>query len=152
MCGDSFGERCSRPPFHFLSPSPRPRSSVTPTPRPADLRRCVFATASYVCVARHERPPSPPFAPAAYTLLPPLLVTRAMKPDVPQLLLVEEDELLADITAFRLELLTGQIVWWLPFFIVSLKLLFAVDAYRFLSTKYCSLACSIWRRIVSILS
>ena len=81
-----------------------------PTPRPADLRRCVFATASYVCVARHERPPSPPFAPAAYTLLPPLLVTRAMKPDVPQLLLVEEDELLADITAFRLELLGYTVI------------------------------------------
>ena len=40
------------------------------------------------------------------------------------------------LRAFRLELLTGQIVWWLPFFIVSLKLLFAVDAYRFLSTTF----------------
>lgn len=33
-----------------------------------------------------------------------------MKPDVPQLLLVEEDELLADITAFRLELLGYTVV------------------------------------------
>jgi hypothetical protein len=40
------------------------------------------------------------------------------------------------LRAFRLELLTGQIVWWLPFFIVALKLLFGVDAYRFLSTTF----------------
>ena len=33
-----------------------------------------------------------------------------MKPDVPQLLLVEEDELLADITAFRLELLGYTVI------------------------------------------
>ena len=33
-----------------------------------------------------------------------------MKPDVPQLLLIEEDELLADITAFRLELLGYTVI------------------------------------------
>jgi hypothetical protein len=40
------------------------------------------------------------------------------------------------LRTFRLELLTGQIVWWLPFFIVAVKALFGIDAYRFLSSTY----------------
>ncbi len=40
------------------------------------------------------------------------------------------------LRAFRLELLTGQIVWWLPFLIVALAGLFGIDAYRFLSTTF----------------
>jgi hypothetical protein len=40
------------------------------------------------------------------------------------------------LTAIRWELLTGQIVWWIPFLIIALKLLFGIDAYRYLSTGY----------------
>lgn len=37
------------------------------------------------------------------------------------------------VRTFRVALLSGQIVWWIPFSIVALKMLFGIDAYRFLS-------------------
>jgi hypothetical protein len=38
--------------------------------------------------------------------------------------------------ALRWELLTGQIVWWVPFLILALKLLFGIDAYQYLSATF----------------
>jgi hypothetical protein len=40
------------------------------------------------------------------------------------------------LTAVRWELLTGQLVWWIPLIVVALKMLFGVDAYRYLSPGY----------------
>jgi hypothetical protein len=37
---------------------------------------------------------------------------------------------------FRWLFLTGQIVWWIPFLITSLQMLFRVDAYRYLSPGF----------------
>ena len=40
------------------------------------------------------------------------------------------------LTAFRWKFLTGQIVWWIPFTVTALKLVFDVDAYRVLSPAF----------------
>ena len=37
---------------------------------------------------------------------------------------------------FRWLFLTGQIVWWMPFLITSLKIVFGVDAYRYLTPGF----------------
>ena len=40
------------------------------------------------------------------------------------------------LKTFRWLFLTGQIVWWMPFLIVSLQMLFGVDAYRYLTPGF----------------
>ena len=40
------------------------------------------------------------------------------------------------LTSFRWMFLTGQIVWWIPFVITTFKLVFDMDAYRFLSPLF----------------
>jgi len=40
------------------------------------------------------------------------------------------------LAAVRWELLTGQIVWWIPLMVVASKLFFGIDVYRYLSAGY----------------
>ena len=40
------------------------------------------------------------------------------------------------LKTFRWLFLTGQIVWWMPFLITSLKMVFGVDAYRYLTPGF----------------
>jgi len=40
------------------------------------------------------------------------------------------------LKTFRWLFLSGQVVWWMPFLITSLKMFFGVDAYRFLSPQF----------------
>jgi hypothetical protein len=40
------------------------------------------------------------------------------------------------LKTFRWLFLTGQIVWWMPFLITSLQMVFGVDAYRYLSPGF----------------
>jgi hypothetical protein len=45
------------------------------------------------------------------------------------------------LKTFRWLFLTGQIVWWMPFLITSLQMVFGVDAYRYLSIHRGEHAC-----------
>lgn len=40
------------------------------------------------------------------------------------------------LRVLRLELLTGQIVWYLPFLIVLAESVFGIDAYKFIGAKF----------------
>jgi hypothetical protein len=40
------------------------------------------------------------------------------------------------LKTFRWLFLTGQIVWWMPFLITSLQMVFGVDAYRYLTPGF----------------